>query len=540
MRKKILTPIIASTMMLAPTTIMAQIVEKSAGEPVKTQSGLISGVTQPSGIRTWLGVPFAEPPVRELRWRDPQPRQKWQGIWNADRVAPECIQPLRGRSINHYFGEEATSEDCLYLNIWAPPQPAPAGKPYPVIVWIYGGAFNVGSASMANYSGEKLATEGVVYVALSYRVGPLGFLAHPDLTREGNGGSGNYGLKDQIAGLQWVKDNIAGFGGDPNNVTIAGQSAGSMSVALLQSSPATKGLFQRVMGMSGSPFGELMAPAPLSKGEEDGLALQKALGAQSIEDMRDIPADRLIDVAVTVPRQPVILDGKILQHTAQDSFANQQQQDVPVMLGFTRDESFLSFGQINSVADYEAAIGRAFPDNAARILKAYPARSTAEAKRAIADIQRDSSLGSQMANWAEAQFKYGKAAVYPYFFTRVQPYSPGVRFTDHNPETAGSYHSADVPYWLGTLDSLNRFRSTRNWTAQDRQLSQQMMDALLSFARTGAPGKEWPRFSPSTPEVRQLGETSGKISWPNFKALPLLQKAKPVSATPAQRPQVRD
>lgn len=526
--------------LIVASTAMAQVVQTSAGAPVKTQAGLVGGITLPSGVRAWLGVPFAAPPVRDLRWRDPRPVAAWTGVWNADRPAPECIQPLRGRSINHYFGEEATSEDCLYLNIWAPAQPAPPGKPYPVAAWIYGGAFNVGSASMANYSGEPLAAKGVVYVALSYRVGALGFLAHPGLTAEGAGHSGNYGLKDQVAGLQWIQSNIKGFGGDPANVTVVGQSAGSMSISLLQSSPAARGLFHRVVGMSGSSFGDLMAPAPLADAEQEGVALQQALGADSIEGMRDIPADRLIAVAAGVPRRPIVLDGQLLALAPPASFAAHQQNDVAAMIGFTRDESFRSLGPVNSPADFEAAVRKAFPANAAQILKRYPAATDEAARRAARDLQRDASVGSQMAGWAGAQAASGRAPVYPYFFTRVHPYTPGISFADHDPATVGSYHTADVPYWLGTLDSLNRFRTTRDWNTDDRALSAQMMDALLSFARTGNPGSGWPAYQVKAPRMRLLGQGGCTIAWPHHADLPLLVGA-PATPPPAPgRPNVRD
>ena len=217
-------------------------------EPISIDGGLIAGKSLGNGVSGWFGVPFAAPPLRELRWRAPQPVKPWQGVFNADRFAPMCLQSLRSRTMNHYFGIEATSEDCLYLNVWAPE--AARGSKLPVIVWIYGGGFNVGSASMANYAGENLAREGVVYVSLAYRVGPLGFLAHPELTAEGGGHSGNYGLMDQVAALGWISRNISRFGGDPGNVTIMGQSAGSMSVSLLQLDPKAKGLFHRVVGMS--------------------------------------------------------------------------------------------------------------------------------------------------------------------------------------------------------------------------------------------------------------------------------------------------
>lgn len=521
----------------------AQIIERPAGDPVRTEAGLVAGKILPSGVRAWLGVPFAAPPVRDLRWRDPQAHARWEGIWNADRPAPECMQSLRGRTINHYFGEEATSEDCLYLNIWSPPGPPLAGRRHPVIVWIYGGGFNVGSASMANYAGEPLAAKGAVYVAIAYRVGPLGFLAHPGLTVEGQGSSGNYGLKDQIAALQWVKRNIGGFGGDPANVTIAGQSAGSMSVSLLQASPAAKGLFHRVVGMSGSALGDLMAPVPLAEAEREGLDLQKALGAQSIEGMRDVPADRLIALAAPLRRRPIVLDEHVVPLPPEQAFAQGRQADVPAMIGFTRDESFRSLGPIADMTDYQRAIRATFPANAEQILRAYPARTVEEARRAARDVERDMTLGSQMAAWAQAQSS-GKAPVFAYFFTRTHPYRPGVAFADHDPATVGAYHTADVPYWLGTLESLNRFRVTRDWTPYDRQLSDRMMDRLLAFARNGNPGNDWPAWQAARPRLLLLGDgvapdKSGMIDWPHFRTLPLLRdNVRP--AAPADRPRIRD
>ncbi len=535
--------LIRALLLAAASPIGAQVVERPAGNPVQTDKGEIAGKTLPSGVRAWLGVPFAAPPVRELRWRDPQPHAVWQGVWNADRPAPECIQSLRGRRINHYFGEEATSEDCLYLNIWAPKAPPPSGTTYPVIVWIYGGGFNVGSASMANYSGEPLAARGAIYVAVAYRLGALGFLAHPDLTAEGGGSSGNYGLKDQIAALQWVQHNIGAFGGDPGNVTIAGQSAGSMSVSLLQASPAARGLYQRVVGMSGGAFGPMMTPAPLKEAEAEGLELQKGLGATSIEEMRDIPADRVMAVAAPLRRRPIVLDGRTVPLSPEQAFMQGRANAVPAMIGFTRDEFFRSIGQVDSIADYQAAVRSAFPDRSDAILKAYPARTAEEARRSARDIDRDMTLGLQMADWAKEQAR-GKLPTYAYFFTRTHPYHPGIRFTDHDPATVGAYHTADVPYWLGTLDSLNLFRETRDWTDYDRRLSSEMMDRLLAFAQTGKPGAGWSTLDVAHPRLHVFGDgvtadKDGLIDWPHFAILPDLGTAAPPAPAKTQ-PRIRD
>jgi len=506
-------------------------------EPIRTDAGLVDGVTLASGVRAWLGVPMAAPPVRELRWRAPQPAAKWTGVLHADRYAPMCLQTLRTRTMNHYFGSEATSEDCLYLNVWAPA----SGERLPVIVWIYGGGFNVGSASMANYSGENLAQSGVVRVNLAYRLGALGFLAHPDLTRESpNGASGNYGLMDLIAGLQWVQRNIAAFGGDPANVTIAGQSAGSMAVALLQASPAARGLFDKVVGMSGSPFSDPLTAVTVEEGERAGIALQNALGAHSIEDLRDIGGDKI--VAAAVPRAPIVIDGHYVIG-AQAAFESRQHSDVPIMLGFTRDESFRPLGAVTSVADLEAAVRRMFPATATQVLKKYRATDAASAARAAADIARDSSVGAQMANWARAQAEHSQSPAYAYFFTRRQPYAPGITFIDHDPATAGAYHSAEIPYFLRTRESLNLFRQTRIWEGVDVALEEDMTSLLVSFARDGKPKSarvaSWPVFEVERPRVVSLGVEIRVIDWPNYDALPLL--AAPIAvpapaATTSSRP----
>jgi len=500
------------------------------GARVQTDSGAVDGLTLDKGIRAWLGIPFAAPPVRELRWRAPQPAPKWQGVFHADRAAPMCLQSLRSRTMNHYFGNEGISEDCLYLNIWSPP----SGQRLPVIVWIYGGGFNVGSASMANYSGAGLAADGVVRVNIAYRVGPLGFFAHPELTREsGYGGSGNYGLMDQIAALRWIQRNIAAFGGDPGNVTIAGQSAGSSSVSLLQASPEARGLFHRAVGMSGSHFGEPMSAAPLAQGEAAGLELQRALGAKSIEELRDIAGDRIL--AAPGQRPAIVIDGKYVAGAPREVFAAGRQSDVPVMLGFTRDESFRPLGSIGSVSDFEAAVRRNFPQNAEALLKAYPATDLASAQRAATDMGRDASVGLAMFNWASVQRELGKAPVYAYFFTRRQPYAPGITFIDHDPATAGAYHTVEVPYFLRSRESLNLFRKTRNWEPVDVALEEAAAQALLSFAREGRPrapgGAQWPAFDPQHPQMLELGTQVRLVDWPHNAALPLLR-----SSAPAERP----
>lgn len=504
----------------------------SPDRPIAVDGGRIDGIALPSGVSAWLGVPFAAAPVRDLRWRPPQPVTPWRGVFHADRFAPECLQPLRGSRQNHYFGNEATSEDCLFLDVWAPPRARKA----PVVVWIYGGGFTIGSASMANYSGEPLARDGVVRVNLAYRVGVLGFLAHPDLSREGGGASGNYGLMDQIAALRWIRRNIASFGGDPDNVTIVGQSAGSMSVALLQMSPAARGLFARAVGMSGSPFGGMLGPVPLARAEAQGVAVQKELGATSLAAMRALPGD--VVAAAATRRDPIVADGAVVTGPAEQVFAQHRQNDVPVLIGYTRDESFRPFGPIADRAALAIAVRERFEARADAILAAYP---DADAARAAADIARDATVGGQMAAWATYQARDGHAPAYAYLFTRRQPYAPGITFSDHDPATVGAYHSSDVPYWLRTRPSLNLFRTTRVWEPGDVSLETEMTDALLAFARGGVPISpmigRWPAFTPADPRLVWLAPQPQVIAWPHYANLALFKGtagdvARPAGARP--------
>lgn len=259
---------------------------------VQTDGGQVLGRVLDSGVKAWLGVPFAKPPVRELRWREPQPT-RWTGVYNADRKMPECIQVLRPHNINHYFGEEATSEDCLFMNIWAPPD-ATAASRLPVIVFMYGSGGTIGSSGMANYDGEQVAKRGAIFVNFNYRVGILGFMAHPELTNEQGGHSGNYGYMDQTFALKWIQRNINAFGGDPAKVIISGQSAGAGSVTQQIFSPLAKGLFRGGVMLSGCNY--TGSNRPLAEAEATGLEIQKRLEASSLDDMRQIPADRTSEV----------------------------------------------------------------------------------------------------------------------------------------------------------------------------------------------------------------------------------------------------
>ncbi|WP_241657529.1 carboxylesterase/lipase family protein [Aurantiacibacter suaedae] len=500
------------------------IAQSHSADKVETVSGPVDGVALATGVDAYLGIPYAAPPVRELRWRPPVLPESWSEVRHADRFGPQCMQPLRGPMTNQYSGAEVMSEDCLYLNVWTKPDLSDA----PVIVYIHGGAFFVGAASMPLYSGEHLAERGVVAVNLNYRLGALGFLAHPELSAESDQrSSGNYGLLDQVAALEWVRDNIENFGGDPDNVTIVGQSAGSMSVLALQASPLAKGLFDRAVGMSGALIGDTgpMAMSSLAEAEADGVRFQELWNASSIDEMRGLAADRMLDLPRSPgsPRVGLIQDGYFLPKSIDNVFADGEQADVPLIVGFTKDESFGGLGRVTGLADYRAKAQDKFGARAQEFLSLYPASTDAEAVAQARLADRDGTMALGMYEWARSQQETGSAAVFGYEFAQAHRYPEGVQIAGHDVQNAGAYHTSEVPFWLGTLEGFNKFRPTRAWQDEDRALSQAMQAALISFATTGTPditGLDWPSFDENDPLLISLASGDVSItSWPSPKRL---------------------
>lgn len=510
------------------------------GDPVQIDSGLVAGTALPSGVRAYLGIPFAAPPVRENRWRAPQPVESWDGVYYATRLPTACMQTQRASDINHYFGAESYSEDCLYLNVWAPGDQDLTDLP--VVVWIYGGAFNVGSSAMRNYSGEFLPEKDVIVVSMNYRVGVFGYMAHPELSAETDyQGSGNYGFMDQLAALEWVQENIDQFGGDPNNVMLIGQSAGSMSISVLQASPLSEGLFHKAFGLSGSLLadGNFGSFAQVDELEQGGIALQEALNADSIDEMRALAADVVFDAArQNRVRTGPVIDGYVLPATPRQIFESGDQTDAAIVLGYTRDEAFSGLGRGASNAnELRAALANAYPQSADALTESYLEAAGQDVARAATDLARDSSMGLAQWTWADLQASTGSEPVFAYFFSKVHPYTEGVTFRDHNPQTAGAYHTGEVPYFLQTMDYYNLFRQTRSWTQYDRDLSELMSDTIVSFAKTGnpsVPGLAWPEFGAENPQMIEFGEEVSLISWPHASEMELFRNIQP---QPMPRPQ---
>lgn len=463
-----------------------------ASDPVETSSGRVAGTALASGVKAYLGVPFAAPPTGDLRWAPPKPSH-WTGIFNADRKGPACIQVLRPHDINHYFGEEATGEDCLTLNLWTN---AKAGEKRPVVVFIYGGGFTIGSSGMANYDGEAMAKAGAVFVNFNYRVGALGFLAHPELTKEQGGASGNYGLMDQTLALQWVRDNIAKFGGDPDKVVIMGQSAGAGSVAAQVLAPAARGLFRAAVMSSGC---NLRGAKPtLADAEKIGLAFQEKLGAKSLSDMRAMAADRILatqsesQLGLSVSGVRIngpIVDGRVLPQQAADAVAGGNFAHVPMVASFNEDDMAFGFDAITgakTVAEYQAGAQKLFGADAPAFLKLYPVKTDADVRSAARRAAQDANLAAS-ARACAVDTASQNVPVFIDEYARRHPYIPGVKLADQDTATVGAYHTADIPYWFGTQDAYNWQRPTRQWTEWDRTLSKQMMEALLALANTGSP-----------------------------------------------------
>ena len=509
---------------------------------VQIDSGALAGRILDSGVRAWLGVPFAQPPVRDLRWMEARP-VNWKGVYNADRKMAQCPQVLRPHNINHYFGEEPTSEDCLYMNIWAPPG-SNADSKLPVIVFIYGGGGTIGSSGMANYDGEQVARRGAIFVNFNYRLGILGFMAHPELTKEQGGHSGNYGYLDQHAALKWIQRNIARFGGDPGQVVISGQSAGAGSVAQQIFSPMSKGLFRGAVMLSSCSYtGSNM---PLADAEAIGLEVQKALKVTSLDDMRQVPADRIlalqaerqVGVSVEGIRTGGVIDGYFMPGTKAEILESGRANDVPIIASYTHDEANIVLKQAKTAAEYAEAATKVFGPAAPEFLTLYPVSSDADVARVAQEAANDASGLLSSCTCATLQAKHHKSPSYITVYSRRHPYVPGVRIADQDTATVGAYHTSEVPYYFGTQDAYNMFRPTRNYTPWDRELSEKMTAALVAFARTGSPSTPdvaWPAWSATDERYVDFGDRI-TLERVNRARLDFMAAHRPAPQRPATRP----
>ncbi len=446
-------------------------------DPVRVESGQLSGIDgHDPAVRVFKGIPYAAPPVGELRWKAPKAAASWKGVRDAHEFSPTCMQTPYPEGSIYRSAPEPMNEDCLYLNVWTA---AKAADERPVMVWIHGGALTRGSGSTPAYDGESLAKKGVVLVTINYRLGVFGFLAHPELSKESDrNASGNYAFLDQIAALEWVKRNIAAFGGDPNRVTIFGESAGSWSVNYLMATPLAKGLFQHAIGESGGTFSPMTT---LAEAEENGRKFVAKEGAESIAALRAKPAEDLLKAGGSFPPN---VDGWMLPEDVYTIFAKGKQIDVPLIAGSNADEatSLAPWPSNGTAAAYVAQTRRRFGTATDRFLKIYPAESDEQAKAAHYDSYRDLVFGWQMRTWVRMATETGKSKAFLYYFNRVPP-GPGS-------DRLRVYHAAEILYVFDNLGA-----SPRPWEDDDRKLADTMSSYWVNFAATGDPnGKDLPRW----------------------------------------------
>lgn len=490
------------TMMTILSTITAA-TGAFAQVSVKIANGTLEGISDNStGVRSFKGIPFGEPPLGDLRWQPPQPVKDWEGVRKADKFGPRCMQ----RSIfgDMVFRSNGMSEDCLYLNVWTPAKSG--AEKLPVLVYFFGGGFVAGDGSEGRYDGESMAKKGIVAVTVSYRLGVFGFFAHPELTKESpQHASGNYAFFDQLAALKWVERNISAFGGDPQHVTIAGESAGSIAVSAQMASPLSRKLIAGAIGESGSILGALSA-VPLAEGEQTGVRFAAGLGkgdAPSLAELRALSAEQLLE-ATAKPGQsrfgPTV-DGYFFPKSPFEIYAAGEQARVPLLAGVNSEESGYSavLGREKStVENYRKALERLYPGKGEEVFKHYPAANENEVMDSARQLASDRFISYSTWKWIELATKTGGKPTYYYLYAHPRPAlraEPGEgQGAAARPRPRGAVHSAEIEYALGNLD-LNKVYA---WTPDDYKVSQIMQEYFANFIKTGNPnGKglpKWPKF----------------------------------------------
>lgn len=472
----------------------------SQPDTVRIENGWISGIPgSDSTITVFKGIPYAAPPTGDLRWRAPQPVEEWEGGFVADEFGPACMQipPPEGSfyQVEFYPEPEPTSEDCLYLNIWTGAKLNHEKRP--VMIWIHGGAFSQGSGAMPTFNGEGFAQKGVVLVTINYRLGIFGLFAHPDLTEETDyEASGNYGLLDQVAALEWIQENISAFGGDPENVTVFGQSSGAGNINKLLASPLSKGLFHRAILQSGSAY-TFGRTSSLEQMEQRGEQFTGEYDIQTIENLRSWPADTLLERSRGFSFSPNI-DGWFLPEETQDIFAKGEQHPVPILIGSTADEGNTFFGSQLDMEIFTNIVKQQYGEDAETFLSLYPHQTDAEARESY------NKWWSNRIAWgahtlAKIHSKTAGVDSYLYYFGRIPP--------GRNSERYGAFHSSEIAYVFQTLDEVDR-----PWTETDYDLANTIADYWVNFAKTGNPNQaHLPGWAAYNPEERKTLELGGDI-----------------------------
>jgi para-nitrobenzyl esterase len=485
------------------------------GDRVKTANGVLETTTPPvNGVRSFKGIPFAQPPVGDLRWREPRPPKNWKGVRTADQFGPRCMQRT-GPGADYWFRSNGMSEDCLYLNVWTPAKSD--RERLPVLVYIFGGGFQNGDGSEPRYDGANMASKGMVAVSINYRTNIFGFFAHPELTKESDfHASGNYGLLDQVAALEWVQRNIAAFGGDPKRVTIAGESAGSISVCGLMASPLSRNLFAGAIGESGGMFSSL-PPRPLAEAEQDGVKFATSANAPSLAALRAMTAEQIQDAAAKTQgvRFSTAMDGHFLSKPLTAIFEAGEQAHVPLLAGSNSEEQparMVLAGAEPTPENFANAVRKLYGDRADAVLKAYAPKTPDEVIEAATHLASARFVGASTWKWTELQLKTGGKPVYRYYYAHIRPRFNG---TPGQPQAApgaagrggrggppahprGASHSAEIQYAMGNLDLDKRY----TWEPADYKVSETMQQYFVNFIKTGNPNgnglPQWPPYASGT------------------------------------------
>lgn len=506
--------------LLLPAIILVQltfisVMGQDNEHKVKIANGTLSGTVEKSGVLSFKGIPYAAPPVGNLRWKEPQPVKNWQGVLKADKFGKSPMQPAIFGDMN--FRSGGISEDCLYLNVWAPSKKATGLLP--VLVYFYGGGFVAGDGSEPRYDGESMAAKGIVALTVNYRLGVFGFIAHPGLTSESpHHSSGNYALLDQASALRWVKQNIAAFGGDPDKITIAGESAGSVSVSAQMVSPLSKNLIAGAIMESGSLLGTL-PPVELSQAEQTGVEFSKTIGANSLTGLRTLSADSLLKASVKfgVMRFSPAIDGYFFPRTPAEILEAGEQAHVPLLAGWNSEEMnyrTLMGNDALTKENYEKAVKKLYNDKADEFLKVYHAEGDEQVEQAATDFAGDRFIGFSTWRWTNLQAKTGGKPVYRYYYSHPRPamnaemgnavagLAGGVQKGTNAPKmptAKGAVHSAEIEYAMGNLSSNKVYA----WTADDHKVSETMQAYFANFIKTGNPNgaglPQWPSINNTSP-----------------------------------------
>ena len=484
---------------------------------IKTTNGLVEGVNEKSGVVSYKGIPFAQPPIGELRWRDPQPVNNWSGVRKCDAFG---YNPMQKKVFGDMgFRSPGMSEDCLYLNVWKPAKSSAAKLP--VLVYFYGGGFVAGDGSEARYDGESMAKRGIIALTVNYRLGVFGFMAHPQLSQESpHHSSGNYGLLDQNAALKWVKANILKFGGDPDKITIAGESAGSIAVSAQMVSPLSKDLIAGAIGESGAMIKPTLAAIPLADAESNGVKFGKSIGANSLSELRALSARDLLDDAAKPGLPPLssgTVDGYFLIKKPVESFAAGEEARVPLLVGWNSAEipyQAVMYGKTPTPENYFSQLKMLYGDQAAEVLQLYPGGDEKEVIKSATELASDRFISYSTWKWADLQAQTSGKPVYRYLFshprpamtakmagataglaggvTKADPAKPAVKLSQ---PYVGAAHASEIEYAMGNLASNEVYE----WSPGDFKVSEIMETYFANFIKTGNPnGATVPKWTANT------------------------------------------